>query len=51
MKLQSSDITPEVKEAICDILNKGHEALVKREKENVVVVKIKRDCLLKSKIG
>ena len=51
LKLKNSDFTPEVIEKICEILNKGDEAHIKREKDNVVVVKIKRECLIKSQIG
>lgn len=51
MKLTTNDFTPEVIQIMCDILNKGDEAHIKREKDNVVVVKIKRECLIKSQIG
>ena len=49
-KLKVIDFTPEHLATICDIINRGNQAEVKKERENVVIVEIKRSALIKSPI-
>lgn len=50
-KIKTQDITPIMVEQICDILNKGNEVHIKKERENVVIVKVKRECVSKNPIS
>lgn len=50
MKITSNNLTPAVLKQITDILNRGLVAEVKRERDNVVVVEIKRKAQLKEPI-
>jgi len=50
MKVQKSDIDIVVVQQIVDILNKGLSAEVKKEKDNIVVVELKRKAMVKSPI-
>jgi len=50
MKIQKSDIDINVITSIVDIINKGLSAEVKREKNNIVVVELKRKAIIKSQV-
>ena len=49
-KVKNSDFSNDMIVEICEILNKGNEVHIKREKENVVIVKVKRECISKNEI-
>lgn len=49
-KLKPTDLTDKHLELICDIINRGNQAEIKRERENVVIVEIKRTALIKTNI-
>ena len=49
-KLKVRDITLDQLEMVCNIINRGNTAELKRERENLVVVEIKRTALIKSPI-
>lgn len=50
-KVKVTDFNIEMIAQICDILNKGNEVHIKREKDNVVIVKQKRECVSKNPIS
>ncbi len=50
-KLKPSDITENHLSMICDIINRGNQAEIKKERENVVIVEIERHALIKSPIA
>lgn len=51
LKVKQADfLNADVIKAITDILNKGNQAEVKREKDQVVVVEVKRKALSKTEI-
>lgn len=50
MKMKVSDFTIEHVQLICDIINRGNQCEVKKERENIVIVEIKRNALKKSPI-
>lgn len=49
-KSKPSDFASPMIEQICEILNKGNEVHIKREKDNIVIVKVKRECISKNEI-
>lgn len=49
-KCKPSDFSPQALEIMCDIINRGNQVEVKRERDNLVVVEIKRTALIKSPI-
>lgn len=49
-KLKVKDITLENLTTICNIVNRGNQVEIKRERENLVIVEIKRTALEKSPI-
>ena len=49
-KLKIEDFTENHLEVICEIINRGNQAEIKKERENVVIVEIKRSALIKSPI-
>ena len=49
-KLKVEDISTEHLETICNIVNRGNQAEIKRERDNFVIVEIKRTALVKSPI-
>lgn len=49
-KIKISDFTPTMISEICEILNKGNEVHIKREKDNVCIVKQKRELISKNPI-
>lgn len=49
-KVKPSDFTTSHLDTISSILNKGNQAEVKRERDNIVIVEIKRTALEKSPI-
>ena len=49
-KVKVADFTLEMVQEMCDILNKGNQVEVKRERENIVVVEIGRHALSKNPI-
>jgi len=49
-KCKVSDFTPHALELMCDIINRGNQVEVKRERDNLVVIEIKRTALVKSPI-
>ena len=50
MKINPSTISREDVEMITDILSRGNTCEVKKERENVVIVEIKRSALIKKPI-
>lgn len=49
-KVKVLDFDIETVRTMCDILNRGNQVEVKRERDNLVVVEIKRTALVKSPI-
>lgn len=49
-KLKVKDISLDHLTMICNIINRGNQAEIKRERDNIVVVEIKRTALAKSPI-
>jgi len=49
-KMKVSDITIDHLKTICEIINRGNQCEIKKERENFVVVEIKRTALIKSPI-
>lgn len=49
-KVKPSDFTVNHLNTICDIINHGNQVEVKKERENIVIVEIKRSALVKSPI-
>lgn len=49
-KLKVKDISLNHLAMICDIINRGNQAEIKRERDNIVVVEIRRTALAKSPI-
>lgn len=50
MPMKTSDFTLEMAKQVCEIINRGNQAEIKRERDKVVIVEIKRKCLSKSDI-
>lgn len=50
MKIKPTDFTQEHIELICEIINRGNQAEVKKERDNVVVVENRRKALIKTPI-
>ena len=48
MAVKVKDFTPEMLVEICNIVNRGNQCEIKRERENIVIVEIKRKALIKS---
>lgn len=49
-KAKVLDFSPEAMIQLCEILNRGNQAEVKREKDNIVVVEIDRHARIKTPI-
>ena len=49
--MKTSDFTLEMAKQVCEIINRGNEVVIKRERDKVVVIEVKRKCLLKNDIG
>lgn len=49
-KIKVTDITIDMAKQICDILNRGNQVEVKRERDNIVIVEIDRHALSKNQI-
>ena len=50
MKLKTTDFSAEHLSLICDIINRGNQVEIKKERENIVIVEIRRSALIKSPI-
>ncbi len=50
MKIKVNDFTLDMVGQICEILNRGNQCEIKKERENIVVVEIKRTALSKNPI-
>lgn len=50
MKINPSTLSPKDIEIITDILGRGNTCEVKKERENVVIVEIKRSAIVKKPI-
>lgn len=50
MVVKVKDFSPEMLVEICSIVNRGNEALVKRERNCVVIVEVRRKALIKNEI-
>ena len=50
MKLKTTDFSAEHLNLICDIINRGNQVEIKKERENIVIVEIRRTALVKSPI-
>lgn len=51
MKVSINDITLPMQQEICEILNKGNEVHIKREKDNIAIIELKRKCISKNPIS
>lgn len=49
-KLKTKDFSLNHLELICEIINRGNQVEIKKERENIVIVEIKRTALIKSPI-
>ena len=49
-KIKVADFSLDGLKLMCDILNRGNQVEIKRERENLVIVEIKRTALIKSPI-
>mgnify|MGYP000884848744 CR=1 FL=1 len=49
-KAKALDFSPETMIQLCEILNRGNQAEVKKEKDNIVVVEINRHARIKTPI-
>ena len=49
-KLKIKDFSPDHLATICEIINRGNTVEIKKERENVVIVEIKRNAIIKSPI-
>lgn len=49
--ITKSDFTPTMIDEMCDIINRGNEVIVKRERDKVVIIDVKRKCLSKNELG
>lgn len=50
MIVKTSDFSLEMAKEICEILNRGYQCEIKRERNNVVVVEVRRKVRIKSPI-
>ena len=50
MKLKTTDFSADHLNLICDIINRGNQVEIKKERENIVIVEIRRTALVKSPI-
>ena len=48
--IKVSDFSLEMVKGVCDILNKGNQCEIKRERENIVIVEVKRKVQSKNPI-
>ena len=48
--IKVSDFSLEMVKQVCDILNKGNQCELKKERENIVIVEIKRKAFSKNPI-
>lgn len=48
--MKTSDFTLEMAKQVCEVINRGNEAVIKRERDKVVVIEVKRKCLSKNDI-
>ena len=46
-----SDFSHSMINEMCDIINHGNEVIVKRERDKVVIIEVKRKCLSKNELG
>lgn len=51
MKVKVKDFNIDMVAKMCDIINKGNEVIVKKERENIIVVEVKRQCVIKNPIS
>ena len=51
MVIKPNDFTPSMINEMCDIINRGNEVIVKRERDKVVIIDVKRKCLSKNELG
>lgn len=49
-KVKAYDFTQQHLDMMSDILNRGNQVEVKRERDNIVIVEIKRNAIVKSPI-
>ena len=49
--VKPSDFSPSMINEMCDIINHGDEVIVKRERDKVVIIEVKRKCLSKNELG
>ena len=48
MRIKPTTLSPLVIEAITNILNRGNQCEIKRERDNIVIVEIKRNVVVKN---
>ena len=49
-KVKVKDFTMEMVQKMCDIINRGNQLEVKRERDNIVIIEIERHALSKNPI-
>ncbi len=49
--IKTSDFSLPMIVEMCEVLNRGNQVEVKRERDKVVIVEIKRKCLSKNETG
>ena len=50
MAVKVSDFSLEMVKEMCEILNKGYQCEVKRERDSIVIVEVRRKALIKNPI-
>lgn len=50
MQVKVTDITLQMVKEVCNIINRGNEVTIKKERDNVVVVEIERHAVIKNTI-
>ena len=49
-KVKVKDITVEMAQQMCDIINRGNQVEIKRERDNIVIIEIERHAVSKNPI-
>ena len=51
LKIAINDISLPMQQEICEILNRGNEVHIKRERDKIAVIELKRKCISKNPIS
>ena len=49
--MKTSDFTLEMAKQVCEIINRGNEAVIKRERDKIAIIEVRRKCLSKNNLG